>query len=84
MPTVAEVVKEYLEKQKNEYESIVIVIGGDKHCFKNVTNLVQVETGEYEFDFVHVPLFEKVKGKNEKMHIKCMGKIIMSVKKLEE
>lgn len=57
MPTVAEVVKEYLEKQKNEYESIVIVIGGDKHCFKNVTNLVQVETGEYEFDFVHVPFY---------------------------
>jgi len=84
--TVAEVVKEYQNRQKNskKYDSIQIVIGGERHVFETVSNFETVDTGVYEFDYIYTPLFKENAHKGGKKHIKCFGFIQMMTNSIEE
>lgn len=84
--TVKQIVDEYLNRDKNakNYDSIQILIAGERNIFNDVTNFEEVETGIYEFDYIYTPLFKENAHKGGKKHVRCVGYIQMMTQSIKE
>lgn len=84
--TVKQIVDEFLNREKNakNYESIQILIGGERHIFTDVTNFEEVDTGVYEFDYMYKPLFKENAYKGGMKHVRCIGFIQMVTQGIKE